>query len=39
VGDHLHFGMMVHDTLVNPIEWWDAKWIRDNITTKLNPAS
>ncbi len=39
LGDHLHFGMMVHDTLVNPIEWWDAHWIRDNITTKLNPAS
>ena len=35
VGDHLHFGMMVHDTLVNPIEWWDAHWIRDNVTTKI----
>lgn len=34
-GDHLHFGVMVHDTLVNPIEWWDDHWIRDNITTKL----
>ncbi len=39
LGDHLHFGMMVHDTLVNPIEWWDAKWIQDNITAKLEPAS
>ena len=36
LGDHLHFGMMVHDTLVNPIEWWDANWIQDNITSKLN---
>ena len=35
VGDHLHFGMMVHDTLVNPIEWWDAHWIEDNISSKL----
>ena len=34
-GDHLHFGMMVHDTMVNPIEWWDAHWIKDNITTKM----
>jgi murein DD-endopeptidase MepM/ murein hydrolase activator NlpD len=34
-GDHLHFGMMVHDRLVNPIEWWDDHWIRDNITAKL----
>ncbi len=35
VGDHLHYGMMVHDTFVNPIEWWDAHWIDDNIVNKL----
>jgi murein DD-endopeptidase MepM/ murein hydrolase activator NlpD len=35
VGDHLHFGMMVHDTFVNPVEWWDDHWIQDNINTKL----
>jgi murein DD-endopeptidase MepM/ murein hydrolase activator NlpD len=35
VGDHLHFGMMVNDTFVNPIEWWDAHWINDNIRHKL----
>jgi len=34
VGDHLHFGMMVHDTFVNPIEWWDMHWIKDNILAK-----
>jgi Peptidase family M23 len=34
-GDHLHFGMMLHDTFVNPIEWWDDHWINDNILTKL----
>ncbi len=34
-GDHLHFGMMVHDTFVNPVEWWDDHWINDNILTKL----
>ncbi|MCK4425419.1 MAG: M23 family metallopeptidase, partial [Deltaproteobacteria bacterium] len=26
-GDHLHFGMMVHGVFVNPLEWWDQKWI------------
>jgi hypothetical protein len=36
-GDHLHFGMMVHNTFVNPIEWWDDHWIQDNITAKLKP--
>lgn len=35
VGDHLHFGMMVGDTFVNPVEWWDAHWIDDNILNKL----
>ncbi len=35
-GDHLHFGIFVHDTFVDPIEWWDPHWIRDNITSKLD---
>jgi murein DD-endopeptidase MepM/ murein hydrolase activator NlpD len=40
-GDHLHFGMLVGGTYINPIEWWDAQWIENNITTKLKalPAS
>ena len=34
-GDHLHFGMLVHNTFVNPIEWWDETWIKNNITDKI----
>ncbi len=34
-GDHLHFGMMIQHTFVNPIEWWDAMWIKNNITSKI----
>lgn len=34
-GDHLHFGMMVQGVPVNPLEWWDAHWIQDNVTGKL----
>lgn len=34
-GDHLHFSMLVHGAFVNPIEWWDDHWIRDNISSKL----
>lgn len=34
-GDHLHFGIIVHNTFVNPIEWWDAAWIKNNISTKI----
>jgi len=34
-GDHLHFGIMVGGVFVNPIEFWDSHWIKDNITRKL----
>jgi hypothetical protein len=26
---------MVNGLFVNPVEWWDNHWIRDNITRKL----
>ncbi len=35
-GDHLHFGMMIHNTMITPIEWWDSNWIMHNVTDKLN---
>jgi murein DD-endopeptidase MepM/ murein hydrolase activator NlpD len=35
-GDHLHFSMMVARTFVDPVEWWDAAWIRNNVTAKLD---
>ncbi len=35
-GDHLHFGFLVHGVPVNPIEWWDSHWIKDNIYRKLS---
>ncbi len=34
-GDHLHFGIMVNGVFVNPIEWFDGHWIKDNISRKL----
>jgi murein DD-endopeptidase MepM/ murein hydrolase activator NlpD len=36
VGDHLHFGVYLNGVAVLPIEWWDEKWIRDNVTPKLD---
>ena len=37
-GDHLHFGVVVSGEQVNPIEWWDPSWIRNNVTGKLEAA-
>ena len=34
-GDHLHFSMMIHGVFVDPVEWWDAHWIQDNVSLKL----
>jgi murein DD-endopeptidase MepM/ murein hydrolase activator NlpD len=34
-GDHLHFGVYLSGVAVLPVEWWDAKWIADNIEPKL----
>ena len=34
-GDHLHFAMLLVGLAVNPVEWWDPKWIADNIEPKL----
>ncbi len=30
-GDHLHFGVLVHGIAVNPLEWWDASWLENNV--------
>ena len=37
-GDHLHFGTVISGEQVNPIEWWDPSWIRNNVTGKLEAA-
>jgi murein DD-endopeptidase MepM/ murein hydrolase activator NlpD len=36
VGDHLHFGVYLNGVAVLPIEWWDEKWIRDNVAPKID---
>jgi murein DD-endopeptidase MepM/ murein hydrolase activator NlpD len=34
-GDHLHFSSMIRGIHVDPVEWWDPKWIRDHVTAKI----
>ncbi len=36
IGDHLHYGVYIQGVAVLPLEWWDPKWIRDNVTGKLS---
>ena len=38
MGDHLHFEVLVAGVSVTPLEWWDAKWIRDRINRPLKQA-
>lgn len=35
-GDHLHFSILVHGVHVDPVEWWDPKWMREHVTAMLN---
>jgi murein DD-endopeptidase MepM/ murein hydrolase activator NlpD len=39
VGDHLHFATLLQGIPVLPKEWWDSKWIKDNIQPKLDPST
>jgi murein DD-endopeptidase MepM/ murein hydrolase activator NlpD len=38
LGDHLHFGVLVGGVPVNPTEWWDPHWIKDNVMLRFNEA-
>jgi len=35
-GDHLHFSTMIHGVHVDPIEWWDGHWIKDQVQVRLD---
>jgi murein DD-endopeptidase MepM/ murein hydrolase activator NlpD len=37
-GDHLHYGILLSGEFVDPIEWFDKKWIREHLEAKLQPA-
>ena len=38
LGDHLHFSVLVGGVFVNPTEWWDPHWIKDNVLLRFSEA-
>lgn len=37
-GDHLHFAILVGGEYVNPVEWWDPRWVETHIDARLGPG-
>ncbi|MCU0669384.1 MAG: M23 family metallopeptidase [Myxococcota bacterium] len=37
-GDHLHFAILLRGVYVDPVEWWDAKWVREHVESLLAAA-
>ncbi len=35
-GDHLHFSLLLHGVQINPMEWWDRRWVQSHISTLLH---
>jgi murein DD-endopeptidase MepM/ murein hydrolase activator NlpD len=34
-GDHLHFAVLVGGSYVDPLEWWDERWVREHVESEL----
>ena len=37
-GDHLHFAILLRGSYVDPVEWWDPKWVREHALEPLATA-
>ena len=35
-GDHLHFSLLLHGVQINPVEWWDRRWVQSRINAPLH---
>jgi len=38
-GDHLHFSMLLNGEFVDPLEWWDARWVKAEVEGQWQQAS
>ncbi|MEM6792681.1 MAG: M23 family metallopeptidase [Acidobacteriota bacterium] len=37
-GDHLHFSVVVGGVMVEPLEWWDRRWLESRLAGPLGEA-
>jgi murein DD-endopeptidase MepM/ murein hydrolase activator NlpD len=37
-GDHLHFSMLLQGEYVDPLEWWDPHWLKDQVEGQMAQA-
>lgn len=37
-GDHLHFSMLLQGEFVDPLEWWDPHWLKDQLEGQWKQA-
>lgn len=38
-GDHLHYAMLVSGVFVDPLEWFDERWIQEHVEVKFEGPS
>jgi len=38
-GDHLHFTTLIQGVQVNPMEWWDPKWVKEQVFGRLQASN
>lgn len=34
-GDHLHFSILLRGHHIDPVEWWDPKWLQNRIVSQI----
>jgi murein DD-endopeptidase MepM/ murein hydrolase activator NlpD len=35
-GDHLHFAVLLSGVYVDPLEWWDPKWVWEHVEARIS---
>jgi murein DD-endopeptidase MepM/ murein hydrolase activator NlpD len=38
-GDHLHFSILLRGHHIDPVEWWDPKWLQNRILAQMTAAA